>query len=71
MRVERSRDTERDIAYLLKALDTVYVTCCAKYGGNCYECPLGSLGVLETPTCHEVSKLKSRLELVYKVVETL
>ena len=52
MKVERNRDAERDIAYLLKALDTVYETCCEKYGGNCYECPLGSLGVLGTQTCY-------------------
>ena len=71
MRVERNRDLELDIAYLLKALDTVYETCCEKYGENCYECPLGSLGVLETQTCRELGKVKSRLELVYKVVETL
>ena len=69
MRVERDRDVEREIAYLLKALDTVYETCCEKYGGNCYKCPLGNLGVLETQTCYEVSKLKSRLELIYRVVE--
>ena len=71
MRVERNREVERDIAYLLKALDIVYETCCEKYGTNCYECPLGNLGVLETQTCHELGKLKSRLELIYKVVETL
>lgn len=71
MRIERSRGTECDIAYLLKALDNVYDTCCEKYGGNCYECPLGSLGVLQTQTCYEIAKVKSRLELVYKVVETL
>lgn len=71
MNIERSIDTARDIAYLLKELDTVYETCCDRYGGNCYECPLGSLGVLQTQTCYEVNKLKSRLELVYKVVETL
>ena len=71
MKVERRRDVERDIAYLLKALDAVYETCCEKYGGNCYECPLGCLGVFETQTCQEISKVKSRLELVYRVVETL
>ena len=71
MNVERSRDAERDIAYLIKVLDTVYETCCEKYGGSCYECPLGSLGVLQTQTCYEISRLKKRLELVYKVVETL
>ena len=71
MRVERRIDAERDIAYLLKVLDTVDETWCAKYGGNCYKCPLGKLGVFDDTTCHEVSKLKSRLELVYKVVEVL
>ena len=71
MDIKRDRGLAYDIAQIIEALDTVYDTCCDKYGGNCYECPLGSLGVLGTQTCYEVSKLKSRLELVYKVVETL
>ena len=71
MRVERRIDAERDIAYLLKVLDTVDETWCSKYGGDCYKCPLGKLGAFEVPTCHELSKVKSRLELAYKVVETL
>lgn len=71
MRVERNRGIERDIAHLLTALDTVYETCCERYGGVCYECPLGTLDVLQTQTCYEVSRLKKRLELAYKVVETL
>ena len=71
MRVERRRDAERDIAYLLKALNTVDETWCVKYGGNCYKCPLGKLGVLETCTCDEIDRLINRLDLVYKVVETL
>ena len=71
MRVERSRDAARDIAYLIHALDTVDETWCVEYGGNCYECPLGKLGVFDVQTCNEVSKLKSRLELIYKVVEML
>lgn len=71
MKVERSRDAERDIAYLLNTLYNVGDTWCVKYGGNCNKCPLGELGVFDTPTCNWVSKLKSRLELVYKVVETL
>lgn len=58
MRIERSRDTERDIAYLIHALDIVGDIWCEKYGENCYECPLGSLGVLVTQTCYEVYKLK-------------
>ena len=69
MRVERNRDAARDIAYLIHELDTVYDTWCVKYGGNCYKCPLGKLGVFDAQTCHEIAKLKSRLELVYKVVE--
>lgn len=71
MRVERSRDAERDIAFLVKALDIRHELWCAKYAGNCYKCPLGKLGVFDAPTCHEIAKLKSRLELVYKVVETI
>lgn len=71
MRVERNREAERDIAYLLKALDTADEAWCMKYGGNCHKCPLGKLGVFDTPTCQELNKLKNRLGLVYKVVETL
>lgn len=71
MRVERSRDVERDIAYLLKALNIVDESWCRKYKGNCYKCPLGKLGVFNAPTCDELVKLRSRLELVFKVVETL
>ena len=71
MRVDRRRDSEQDIAYLLKALDTVDETWCAKYGGNCWKCPLGKLGVFDAPICHEIAKVKSRLELAYKVVEKL
>ena len=69
MNIKRDRGLAYDIAQIIEALDTVYETCCEKYGGNCYECPLGTLGVLETQTCYEISKLKSRLELVYRVVE--
>lgn len=72
MRVERRRDSERDIAYMLKALDIVDTAWCAKYEGCCSnKCPLGKLGVFDEPTCHELHKLKTRLELAYKVVETL
>ena len=70
MRVKRSIESERDIAYVLKALDTM-VEACGRYGANCSECPLGKLGVFDTLTCNEIAKVKSRLELVYKVVETL
>ena len=55
MRVDRRRDSEQGIAYLLKALDTVNETWCANYGGNCNKCPLGKLGVFDAPTCHEIA----------------
>ena len=71
MKVERNRDAARDIAYIVHALDIAGEIWCVKYGGNCYKCPLSKLGVFDTNTCDEVSKLKRRLELVYKVVETL
>lgn len=71
MRVERNRGAERDISYYLEALDTLDELWCAKYKRNCYKCPLGKLGVFDTPTCYELSKVRNRLELVYKVVETL
>lgn len=70
MRVERSIDSQRDIAYILKELDTVDQIC-VKHGKNCYKCPLGKLGVFDSPTCDEISKVRSRLELAYKVVETI
>lgn len=70
MRVKRNRDAEYNIAYLLKALETMDEVC-GRYGASCHDCPLGKLGVFDTPTCDEISKLKSRLELAYKVVETL
>ena len=71
MKVERNQDAARDIAYLIHALDIVGDIWCVKYGGNCYKCPLGKLGVFDAPTGHEIAKVKSRLELAYKVVETL
>ena len=70
MRVERSRDAERNIAYVLNALETMDEVC-GRYGASCHDCPFGKLGVFDTATCDELGKLKSRLELVYKVVETL
>lgn len=71
MRVERNRGAERDIAFLIRALDTVDESWCMKYNGNCYKCPLGKLEVFDAPTCNEIAKVRSRLELIYKVVETL
>ena len=71
MKVERNRDLASDIVYMVHALDIAGEIWCVKYSGNCYKCPLGKLGVFDAPTCHEISKLKGRLELVYRVVETL
>lgn len=71
MKVERNRDAAHDIAYLIEVLDTVEDIWCVKYGGNCYNCPLGKLGVFNVRICRELARVKSRLELAYKVVETL
>lgn len=70
MRVKRNRLAECDTAYVLKSLETKD-NACGRYGTNCYECPKGKLRVFDEPTYHELAKLKNRLELVYKVVETL
>ena len=57
MDIKRDRGLACDIAKIIEALDTVYETHCDKYGENCYECPLGSLGVLQTQTCYELVML--------------
>ena len=70
MRVKRSRDAECNIAHLLNALEAMNEVC-GRYGASCHDCPFGKLGVFDTQTCDELAKLKSRLELVCRVVETL
>lgn len=70
MRVKRDRQTATDIAEILKALE-IKDKICARFGPSCGKCPLSKLGALDTDTCCEIDSLAKRLELAYKVVETL
>ena len=70
MDIKRDRRLAYDIAQMINALE-VQQQICARFGGSCRRCPLGMLGVFDTLTCLDIDKLTSRLELVYKVVETL
>ena len=73
MNIERNARTQADIASIIrqikKALDIKHEIC--KRCFECYNCPLGKLEMLDTRTCEEIEKLADRLELAYKVVETL
>lgn len=69
MSIKRDPRTEFDVRQMLKVADIKFKIC-QRYS-SCYECPLSRLGVFETQTCDEIDKLESRLELAYKVVETL
>ena len=69
MNVKREARTQVEIEQILRVLRITDEIC--QRHTDCEECPLGRLGVFDAPTCHKVSKLKRRLELVYKVVETL
>lgn len=66
--VKREARTQVDIAQIKRALN-IKEEICQRH--LCYECPLGELGVFETRTCDEIDRLINRLDLVYKVVETL
>lgn len=68
MSVKPNREAERDINYVIKALD-IMDDACKRYGENCRTCPLGTLGAFDVPTCKELDKLKSRLKLAYGVVK--
>lgn len=70
MNVKRDRGLAYDTAQTINALQ-VKKQICARFGANCYACPLGKLGVFESFTCLDIDRLVKRLELVYKVVETL
>ena len=70
MEIKRDRQTEYDIAQVIRALHEIDNKLCPRFE-SCIECPLGKLGVLDTCTCDEIKKLAKRLDLAYKVVETL
>lgn len=68
MNIKRDARTQVDIAQIKRALHIKDEIC---QRNICYDCPLSKLGVLETRTCDEINKLAKRLDLAYKVVETL
>lgn len=70
MRVKRNRQSESYIAQMSKVLN-IKDEICRCFTADCGECPLCKLGVFDTDTCLEIDKLAKRLELAYKVVETL
>ncbi len=70
MKIKRDRQTEYDIVQILKVLDDVESKVCPRFE-SCVACPFGKLGVLDTFTCDEIKKLAKRLDLAYRVVETL
>ena len=70
MEIKRDRQIEFDIVQILKVLNDVESAACPRFE-SCVACPFGNLGVLDTFTCDEIKKLVKRLNLIYKVVETL
>ena len=68
MDVKRDTNSEFDIAHIMSALE-YKEKICARFGENCYACPLGKLGVFDSLTCLDIDKLTKRLELIYRVVE--
>ena len=69
MSIKRESRTQLDIVQIIRALD-IKDEICQRYS-NCCDCPLCELRVFDAPTCREIDKVKNRLELAYKVVETL
>lgn len=69
MNIKREARTQNEIAQIIRVLDIKGEIC--ERHRSCYDCPLSNLEVLETRTCDEIDKLNKRLDLVYKVVETL
>ena len=68
MDVKRDRGLAYDTLQMLNALQ-VQTQICDRFGASCHRCPLGKLGVFDTPTCLDIDKLIKRLELIYRVVE--
>lgn len=67
--IKREARTQVEIAQIIKVLDIKDEIC--QRHTRCDECPLGKLDVLETQTCDEIDKLAKRLDLAYRVVQTL
>lgn len=69
MTMNRDKQTQLDMAQILKALD-IKDEICQRYT-RCDECPLDRLRPFDSRTCDEISKLSKRLDLAYKIVEAL
>lgn len=69
MTINRDKQTQLDMAQILKALD-IKNEICQRYT-RCDECPLDRLRPFDSRTCDEISKLSKRLALAYKIVEAL
>lgn len=69
MNIKREARTQIEIAQIIRVLD-IKDEICERYR-SCYDCPLSELEVLETRTCDEIDKLTKRLDLAYRVVQTL
>lgn len=69
MTINRDKQTQLDMAQILKALD-IKDEICQRYT-RCDECPLDRLRPFDSRTCDEISKLSKRLALAYKIVEAL
>lgn len=69
MNIKREARTQVDIAQIKRALHIKDEIC--RRHIVCDKCPLGRLDVLETRTCDEIDRLINRLDLAYKVVQTL
>ena len=69
MNIKREARTQNEIAQIIRVLGIKDEIC--QRHTRCDECSLGKLDVLETRTCYEIDKLAKRLDLAYRVVQTL
>ena len=68
--IKRNRADESEVANMLDKIRRYHEIVCRH--NVCEECPLGRLNdVFEVTTCENIEKLIKRLEVIYKVVETL
>lgn len=69
MTIKYDRQTQLDMAQILKALD-IKEEICQRYT-RCDECPLDRLRPFDSRTCDEISKLSKRLASAYKICALL
>lgn len=69
MNIKREARMQVEIAQIIRVLG-IKDQICQCYA-RCDECSLGKLDVFETRACDEIDKLAKRLDLAYRVVQTL